>query len=188
MPSKHAAAAIGDHSTCKWKNSEYIVSFQLALFLLLLPSAAYCAQGYAVRSRLCEYICVTKNARLVSLWARLCIEIKVQAQVDALLNPTIHEATLSPVARQHYCSCVLRMKIRMLHSTSCLRIDSPSISKRLVECTMRYFHAQHARTSCCRVAGDKSCLSRSCMVGLTVCTISLYESRAICAFYRTRAC
>ena len=34
-----------------------------------------------------------------------------------------------------------------IHSTSCLRIDSPSISKRLVECTMRYFHAQHARTS-----------------------------------------
>ena len=27
-----------------------------------------------------------------------------------------------------------------------LEIDSPSISKRLVECTMRYFHAQHART------------------------------------------
>ena len=43
---------------------------------------------------------------------------------------------LSPAARQHYCSCVLHMNYRMLHSTSCLRIDSPSISKRLVECTM----------------------------------------------------
>ena len=60
---------------------------------------------------------------------------------------------LSPATRQHYFSCVLRMKYRMLHSTSCLRIDSPSISKRLVECTMRYFHAQYTRKimlACCR--------------------------------------
>ena len=55
--------------------------------------------------------------------------------------------------RQHYCSCMVHMKYQMLHSTSCLRIDSPSISKWLVECTMWYFHAQHARTimlPCCR--------------------------------------
>ena len=50
---------------------------------------------------------------------------------------------LSPATRQHYCSCMLCMNYWMLHSTSCLRIDSPSISKWLVECTMRYFHAQH---------------------------------------------
>ena len=53
---------------------------------------------------------------------------------------------LPPATRQHYCSCVLRMKYRMLHSTSCLRIDSPSISKRLVECTMWYYHVQHTWT------------------------------------------
>ena len=69
-------------------------------------------------------------------------------RIDGTLSRPYTRQLLSPATRQHYRSCVLRMKYRMLHSTSCLRIDSPSIFKQLVECiyTMRYFHAQHAQT------------------------------------------
>ena len=62
--------------------------------------------------------------------------------IDHLIRPY----SLSPATLHYYCSCVLRIKYWMLYSTSCLRIDSPSIPKRLVECTMQYFHAQHAQT------------------------------------------
>ena len=73
---------------------------------------------------------------------------------------------LLPATRQHYCSCVLHMKYRMLHSTSCLRIDSPSISKRLVECTMRYFQCTVYTNN--DVAVSPATKVASCMVGFKV--------------------
>ena len=70
---------------------------------------------------------------------------------------------LSLVTRQHDRLWVLRMKYRMPHCTSCLRIDRPSISKRLAECSMQYFMRNTHRRSCCLVASDKVVL---CMVYL----------------------
>ena len=88
-------------------------------------------------------------SKLKSAWTRNCnissFILIVRLLVATLSQPYTRQL-LSPATRQHYCSCVLHMKYWMLHSTSCLKVDSPSISKRLVECTMRCFHAQHTRT------------------------------------------
>ena len=46
----------------------------------------------------------------------------------------------------------------MLHCTSRLEIDRPSICKRLVECSMQHFMCSTHRRSCCCVASNKSCL------------------------------
>ena len=53
---------------------------------------------------------------------------------------------LSPVTWQHHCSCMLRMEIS--HGTFYKSLGNRrlSILKQLVECSIRYFHAQHART------------------------------------------
>ena len=52
---------------------------------------------------------------------------------------------LSLATRQHYRSCLLCIKYRMVHSTSRLEIDEWSILKQLVECSIQYFHVQHPR-------------------------------------------
>ena len=96
------------------------------------------------------------------LYTRLCIPLAISWRI---LKLTIHEATF--VAGDM--ATLLFVHMRAAHEisnatfyTSCLRIDSPSISKWLVECSsMRYFmrstHEQCCRVTSCLMYGQLKC-------------------------------
>ena len=75
-------------------------------------------------------------------WSICCKDNVVYVR-KYILKPTYTRQLLSLATRQHYHSCMLHMKYRMVHSTSRLEKDRRSIPKQLVECSIRYFYAQH---------------------------------------------
>ena len=140
-----------------WKNGCVFVMCVICSPRRLVDSDPDSCKGYSVYSRL-----------ISTLVFHLYHERDVDAQEILIalllkLKPTIHEATFvaDDTATLLFVRAAHDSKFRMLHSTSCLRIDSPSISKRLVECsTDAIFHAQHARTICCRAHRRRQKLPR----------------------------
>ena len=58
------------------------------------------------------------------------------------------QATFVAGTRQHDRLWMLRVKYRMVHTTSHFQIDRQSISQQLIECSTHFFHAQKIVLPC----------------------------------------